>query len=153
MERGLTEEQRTHVETLRQAQEALPSELEPVVDALVGRIADKWTMTVLEVLGERGVVRFTQIVRSIPNISQKMLTQTLRRMERDGLVVRTVHPVIPPHVDYRLTALGMDLGMAFCAVWAWAARNIELVEDARRAYDALQGNSSEGPLQRTLLRR
>lgn len=67
-----------------------------------------------------------------------MLTQTLRRMERDGLVVRTVHPVIPPHVDYGLTALGMDLGMAFCAVWLWAARNIDLVGDARRTYDARQ---------------
>lgn len=139
MRQSLTEEQRVHLEALRQVQETLSPELERVVDALVGRIADKWTMTVLEVLGEQGVTRFTQLARSIPQISQKMLTQTLRRMERDGLVTRTVHPVIPPHVDYGLTSLGMDLGMAFCEVWIWAARNVERVEDARRSFDSQQG--------------
>jgi len=138
MDRELTGEQRAHLEELRQVQETLSPEMEPVVDALVGRIADKWTMTVLEVLGERGTTRFTQLARSIPEISQKMLTQTLKRMERDGLVTRTVHPVIPPHVEYTLTKLGLDLGMAFCAVWIWAARNVQRVEDARRTYDEQQ---------------
>jgi len=137
---GLSKKQRAHLEELRRVEETLSPEMAPVVDALVGRIADKWTMTVLEVLGERGSTRFTQLARSIPGISQKMLTQTLKRMERDGLVTRTVHPVIPPHVEYELTKLGMDLGMAFCAVWIWAARNVGQVEDARRSYDKQQGS-------------
>lgn len=132
----LNDEQRAHLEALRQAQEILAPGMEPVVDALVGRIADKWTMTVLEALGEQGVARFTQLARQVPDISQKMLTQTLKRMERDGLVTRKVYPVVPPHVEYQLTSLGLELGMAFCAVWLWAARNVERVEEARRSYDA-----------------
>lgn len=122
-------------EALKAAQAALSPQLEAAVDALVGQLADKWTVTVLEQLGEQGVARFTQIARSIPNISQKVLTQTLKRMERDGILIRTVHPVIPPHVDYRLTDLGFELGLAFCSVWMWGARNIERVQDARRSYD------------------
>lgn len=132
----LSDEQRIQIAALKRVQETIPAELEPVADALVARVADKWTITVLEVLGREGVVRFTQISRLVPGISQKMLTQTLKRMERDGLVIRTVYPVIPPHVEYQLTPLGIDLGIAFCTVWVWAAQNIERVEDARRAYDA-----------------
>ena len=64
-----------------------------------------------------------------------MLTQTLRAMERDGLVIRTVHPVIPPKVEYRLTELGGTLAEAFCGVWVWAARNLEQIEAARDAFD------------------
>lgn len=90
--------------------------VEALVNDLIGRVADKWTMIVLEVLNEKGELRFTQIARNIPNISQKMLTQTLRQMERDGLLTRTVHAVVPPRVDYRLTKLGMGLGEAFCGV-------------------------------------
>jgi len=123
-------------EALRAAQATLAPELEPIVDGLVGQVVDKWTVTILEELGEQGVARFTQIARAIPNISQKMLTQTLKRMERDGLVIRTMHPVMPPHVDYRLTELGMELGMAFCSVWVWAARNVERIQAARQTYDA-----------------
>jgi DNA-binding HxlR family transcriptional regulator len=64
-----------------------------------------------------------------------MLTQTLRQMERDGLVTRTVHPIVPPKVEYRLTALGLSLGGAFCGVWHWAADNLRAVERARRKFD------------------
>jgi DNA-binding HxlR family transcriptional regulator len=71
----------------------------------------------------------------VPGISQKMLTQTLRAMERDGLVERTVHPVIPPKVEYRLTDLGHSLGEAFCGVWHWAGDNLDRVEAARKAFD------------------
>ncbi len=97
-----------------------PAECDPRVEALVndliGRVADKWTMITLEVLAEHGELRFTQLARHMAGISQKMLTQTLRQMERDGMVIRTVHPVVPPRVDYRLTALGASLGAAFCGV-------------------------------------
>ena len=97
-----------------------PAESDPKVEALVneliGRVADKWTMLILEVLEEHGELRFTRIGERVPGISQKMLTQTLRQMERDGLVIRTVHPVVPPRVDYRLTELGGSLSEAFCGV-------------------------------------
>jgi DNA-binding HxlR family transcriptional regulator len=63
-------------------------------------------------------------------------------MERDGLVTRTVHPVVPPKVEYKLTELGLSLGAAFCGVWIWAARNLSQVEDARQAFDTRAAKSS-----------
>ena len=119
--------------------EEVPETVDPAVEALVnaiiGRVADKWTMLVLEALEEHGELRFTQVGRHVPGISQKMLTQTLREMERDGLLVRTVHPVIPPKVEYRLTELGHSLGEAFCGVWRWAEANMTVIEAARAAFD------------------
>ncbi len=113
--------------------------LEALVTELIGRIADKWTMIVLEVLAEQGELRFSGLSRQVPGISQKMLTQTLRQMERDGLVIRTVHPVIPPRVEYRLTNLGNSLGDAFCGVWTWAETHQAQIDAARNAYDARLG--------------
>jgi DNA-binding HxlR family transcriptional regulator len=116
-----------------------PDDLDPRIEALVndliGRVADKWTMLLLEVLAEKGELRFTRLSESVGGISQKMLTQTLRQMERDGLVTRTVHAVVPPKVEYKLTPLGMSLGAAFCGVWVWAAENLTRVEQARREFD------------------
>jgi DNA-binding HxlR family transcriptional regulator len=109
--------------------------LNALVMDLIGRVADKWTMTVLEVLIEAGELRFTRLAEAVPGVSQKMLTQTLRAMERDGLLVRTVHPVVPPRVDYRLTDLGVSLGAAFCGVWTWAEEHLERIEAARAAFD------------------
>jgi DNA-binding HxlR family transcriptional regulator len=117
---------------------ALPRATDPKVEALVReiieRVADKWTMLVLEVLDEHGVVRFTRLGELVGDISQKMLTKTVRQMERDGLVTRTVHPVIPPKVEYELTELGRSLGEAFCGVWVWAERHGEEIERARAAF-------------------
>lgn len=122
-----------------------PAERDPRVEALVteliGRVADKWTLIILDVLTEHGELRFTRLGEQVGGISQKMLTQTLRQMERDGLLIRTVHPVIPPKVEYRLSDLGSTLSAAFCGVWIWAAHNLQRVEDARRAFDA---NSKSG---------
>ncbi len=109
--------------------------LNALVMDLIGRVADKWTMAVLEALDEAGTLRFTRLAEAVPGISQKMLTQTLRQMERDGLLTRTVHPVVPPHVDYRLTDLGLSLGEAFCGVWIWADEHIDRIEAARAAFD------------------
>ena len=106
-----------------------------LVNELIGRVADKWTMLILEELNEKGVMRFSEIGRAIEGISQKMLTQTLRLMERDGLVTRTVYPVVPPKVEYSLTALGESLGAAFCGVWVWAERHLEEIEASREAFD------------------
>lgn len=117
-----------------------PSDIDPrverLVNDLIGRVADKWTMLILELLEEQGTLRFTQIGRAVDGISQKMLTQTLRQMERDGLLTRTVHPVVPPRVDYALTPLGNSLSAAFCGVWVWAERNLDMVEAARVRFDA-----------------
>lgn len=116
-----------------------PADLDPKIEALVndliGRVADKWTMLVLELLAEKGELRFTRLSEMVEGISQKMLTQTLRQMERDGLISRTVHPVVPPKVEYKLTHLGLSLGAAFCGVWVWAAENLNQVEQARREFD------------------
>jgi DNA-binding HxlR family transcriptional regulator len=109
--------------------------VEALVNNLIGRVADKWTMLILEVLADNGELRFTKLSKLIEGISQKMLTQTLRQMERDGLVTRTVHPVVPPKVEYKLTQLGLSLGAAFCGVWLWAEENLEQVEQARHEFD------------------
>jgi len=113
----------------------LDPRVEALVNEVIGRVADKWTMIVLEVLEEHGELRFTRIGELAGGISQKMLTQTLRAMERDGLVVRTVHPVIPPKVEYRLTDMGHSLSEAFCGVWTWAEAHLDRIETARQAFD------------------
>jgi DNA-binding HxlR family transcriptional regulator len=126
-------------QAMAQAAATPPADLDPrieaLVDDLIGCVADKWTMVILEVLAEKGELRFTRIANAIAGISQKMLTQTLRQMERDGLLTRTVHAVVPPRVDYALTPLGLSLGAAFCGVWVWAAQNLQGVERARREFD------------------
>jgi DNA-binding HxlR family transcriptional regulator len=115
-----------------------PAANDPKVEALVReaieRVADKWTMLVLEALEEHGVVRFTRLGKLVGGVSQKMLTKTLRQMERDGLVTRTVYPVIPPRVEYELTELGQSLSEAFCGVWMWAEKHQGEVARARAAF-------------------
>jgi DNA-binding HxlR family transcriptional regulator len=110
-------------------------EKEAMVRQLLERVGDKWTLLVVEELGERGTLRFTALRDAVSGISQKMLTQTLRQLERDGLVKRVVHPVVPPHVDYTLTALGLALGEAVCGIWQWVETHIDDVERHRRNYD------------------
>jgi DNA-binding HxlR family transcriptional regulator len=109
-------------------------ELEALVREIIGRVADKWTMLALEVLSEHGRLRFTRLGELIGGVSQKMLTKTLRQMEADGLVVRTVFPVIPPRVEYELTELGLSLGEAFCGVWIWAELHREAILRSRKAF-------------------
>ena len=106
-----------------------------MVNDLIGRVADKWTLLILEVLVEKGELRFTRLGELVPGISQKMLTQTLRQMERDGLLTRKIHPVVPPKVEYKLTSLGMSLSAAFCGVWLWAEEHLSQVEKARGRFD------------------
>ena len=101
---------------------------------LLGQIADKWTLLVLEELAENGVTRFTELRRKIPNISQKMLRQTLRRLEQNGLVERRVHAVIPPRVEYQRTELGHSLGVAVCALWTWVEDHVTHMEKARAKF-------------------
>lgn len=116
--------------------------VEALVNDLIGRVADKWTMLILEALAAGGTLRFTRVAEAVPGISQKMLTQTLRQMERDGLVTRTVYPVVPPKVEYALTALGHGLGEAFCGVWLWAEANLDAIETARQRFDGLRSSAA-----------
>jgi DNA-binding HxlR family transcriptional regulator len=109
-------------------------ELEALVREIIGRVADKWTMLILEALTEHGRLRFTRLGTLIGGVSQKMLTKTVRQMEADGLVSRTVFPVIPPRVEYELTDLGKSLGEAFCGVWIWAERHRRAIMQARKTF-------------------
>jgi len=98
-------------------------EIDAVVMEVIGKVADKWTMCVLEVLAQNGVLRFTRVGELVGGISQRMLTKTLRQMEEDGFVTRTVYPEVPPRVEYQLTELGDSLCAAFCGVWLWAEKH------------------------------
>ena len=106
----------------------------PVKELLV-RIAGKWTVLIVTRLSG-GPMRFSELKRDIGDISQKMLTSTLRDLEQDGLVRRIVTPSIPPRVDYELTDLGHDLLMPLDTLGSWAIRNKERVEEARRRFRA-----------------
>jgi DNA-binding HxlR family transcriptional regulator len=98
------------------------------------RISDRWTSLVLMAL-EDGTLRFSELKRKVQGVSQKMLTQTLRGLERDGLVTREVFPTVPVTVEYTLTRLGASLLSAVQQVRAWAYANIEEIDEARGQYD------------------
>ncbi len=99
-------------------------------------IADEWTVFVVYALAD-GTRRYSQLQREVHGISQKMLTQTLRNMERDGMVERKVYPVVPPMVEYSLTELGQTLIEPLSAVGRWAEEHLGEVEQARAQYDRL----------------
>lgn len=105
---------------------------------LLDRIGDRWTVLVIGSLAE-GPRRFTELARRIDGVSQKMLTQTLRGLERDGIVTRTVHPEIPPRVEYRLTERGQSLQAPLHALEEWAKANMGGVLDSRADADAATG--------------
>ncbi|MFF2194218.1 winged helix-turn-helix transcriptional regulator [Streptomyces sp. NPDC058157] len=104
---------------------------------LLARISDKWVGLVLSALGgaENGSMRYSEIGRKIPGVSQKMLTQTLRSLERDGIVTRSVTASVPVRVDYRLTELGGSLGCLLSSVKLWAENHFDEVSAHRQAYD------------------
>ena len=105
------------------------------VSEVLQRVGDKWTVLVVKILG-RGPMRFNELKRTIDGISQRMLTLTLRALERDGLVTRTVYPSVPPRVEYELTQLGRSLLEPVSGLGLWARRNRAIIEDARRRFDA-----------------
>jgi DNA-binding HxlR family transcriptional regulator len=101
---------------------------------VLNRIGDKWSVMVVGMLS-RGTLRFNELKRNINGISQRMLTLTLRNLERDGLVTRTIYPEIPPRVEYGLTQLGETLKGPIGTLWDWSAANHQAIVAARRAYD------------------
>ncbi|MFE9191087.1 winged helix-turn-helix transcriptional regulator [Micromonospora sp. NPDC007208] len=105
------------------------------VRQILDRVADKWSLLVIALLDRRRL-RFTELRRSVDGISQRMLTRTLRHLERDGLVSRTVHPTVPPRVDYELTAMGATLHDTIRALVAWTEEHQNQIATARAAYDA-----------------
>jgi DNA-binding HxlR family transcriptional regulator len=102
---------------------------------VLGRVANKWTMLVLNALSAEPVLRFSELRRRVEGVSQKVLTETLRGLERDGLITRTVYPTVPVTVEYQLTALGHSLANAVSVIKDWAYDNIEELERARDRYD------------------
>jgi len=116
-------------------------ECRALADILV-RIGDKWTVMVVGVLAH-GPMRYRQIFKVIDGVSQRMLTLTLKGLERDGLVTRTVFPTVPPRVDYALTERGQTLIVPLRALWTWAQENRTAIEDTRRAFDKSRRDDAE----------
>jgi DNA-binding HxlR family transcriptional regulator len=108
---------------------------EELVREMLVRIGDRWSLRVIETLDEEGGMRFTRLRERLGGVSQKMLTQTLRQLERDGLVERQVFAEVPPRVDYRLTPMGEQLGYAICGLWMWAEKHLCDVQQARESFD------------------
>lgn len=117
-------------------------ETEDLVRDLMVRFGDKWSLRVMDELYEHGAMRFTRLRDRLEGISQKMLTQTLRQLERDGVVLRRVYAEVPPRVDYELTSIGTELSEALCGVWEWAIAHEQRVAAARSAFDASAAKSS-----------
>ena len=108
------------------------------VSEVLARVGDKWTILVVSELGQ-GPKRFNEIRRALGSISQRMLTLTLRGLERDGLVTRTVFPTIPPKVEYELTRLGRSLLEPVSGIGLWARQNRSAIQEARKRFDAATG--------------
>jgi DNA-binding HxlR family transcriptional regulator len=106
----------------------------PAVRDVLDRVGDKWSVLIVTLLGD-GAMRFNELKRAVEGISQRMLTLTLRGLERDGLLTRTVFPEIPPRVEYGLTRLGKSLLTPLSALSRWAAAHRSQIQDARTRFD------------------
>ncbi|WP_093710585.1 helix-turn-helix domain-containing protein [Streptomyces sp. 2131.1] len=115
------------------------------VRQILDRVADKWSLLVIALL-DRRTLRFTELRREIDGISQRMLTVTLRQLERDGLVHRTVHPVVPPRVDYQLTPMGSTLHNTIQALVTWTEDHQDEIAAARADYDQRQAEAESAQM-------
>jgi DNA-binding HxlR family transcriptional regulator len=125
----------------------MPSEQCPKISQVLARIGEKWSVLIIIMLTE-GARRFSELKRSIGGVSQRMLTLSLRGLERDGLVKRTVFAVVPPRVEYELTPLGRSLVAPVSALGEWARAHLTEIDAAREAFDrkqALQADKSQSP--------
>lgn len=103
---------------------------------VLNRIGDKWSVMVVGMLGRNGTLRFNELKRMINGVSQRMLTLTLRNLERDGLVTRTIYPEVPPRVEYSLTEMGKTLDAPISKLWDWSSEHHAAIIEARAVYDA-----------------
>jgi DNA-binding HxlR family transcriptional regulator len=120
---------------------------------VLARIGDKWSVAVIHALGAARTLRFNELRGQVDGISQRMLTVTLRGLERDGMVVRTVYPEVPPRVEYALTPLGATLRQLVRSLVEWSGAHVPEVDAARTAYDARHGKARPTPGERALRRR
>ena len=139
-DRGITPQERTFFSPEHINVPALPPSAHPedkcrAVASVLARVGDKWSVFVIMTLID-GPMRFNELKRVISGISQRMLTLTLRGLERDGLVTRTIFPTIPPRVDYELTDLGRGLAKPVQALGKWAFEHLPEIEGARTGFDA-----------------
>ena len=104
------------------------------LNEVLSRVGDRWSVLIVAALSQYGVLRFNELKRNL-GISQRMLSLTLRELERDGLVNRTYHPTIPPKVEYRLTSLGESFREPVRALAMWGLENLSAIDAARAAYD------------------
>lgn len=121
---------------------------------ILARVGDTWSVYVIHILGDAKTLRFNELRREVDGISQRMLTVTLRGLERDGLVARTVHPEVPPRVEYSLTPLGATLRQLLRGLVAWSGAHIAEVDAARAAYDGRHGPPKQmGVAERMMVKR
>lgn len=113
-----------------------PGECRAMADILMS-IGDKWTVMVVGALSFHGRARYGELFKRVDGVSQRMLTVTLRALERDGMVTRTIHPTIPPKVEYELSQRGHDLAVPLYALWMWARANRDDIETSRREFDQI----------------
>jgi DNA-binding HxlR family transcriptional regulator len=112
------------------------------INEVLDHIGGKWSIGII-VAAAAGPIRFTELERTIEGISRRMLTLNLRKLERDGLLIRTVYPTVPPKVEYSLTPIARELGESFATLTAWAERHRHAIAASRRKYDGQLGRHSE----------
>ena len=111
------------------------------IDEVLDHVAGKWSIGIV-IAAADGPIRFTELERSVEGISRRMLTLNLRKLERDGLLIRTVYPTVPPKVDYQLTGIAQELVKSFATLTAWAERHRGAIAEARHNYDLRVANTS-----------
>ncbi|MEN5085077.1 helix-turn-helix domain-containing protein [Sphingobacterium faecium] len=132
MERLMTDEE--IVNAWEDICKVLNKEQDQLKHDILNHVGNKWSLFVIHALGIDGKMRFTNLENHIKGISQRMLTKCLRELERDGLILRTVHPEVPPKVEYELTTLGRGLLVQVTPLWLWIARNSNELNQARENY-------------------
>ena len=132
----------TDEETLSQAEaicQTLRRDDDGVRREVLAHAGSRWSLGILHALGVYGTMRHAEIKRQMTGVTQRMLTKTLRALERDGLLIRRELDQVPPHVEYELTPLGMELLVRMSPIWTWVVEHVEDFREARRAFDSQSG--------------
>lgn len=129
------------VQASQQACDALSSDDDGLKRAILAHAGNRWSLGVVHALGVAGTLRHAELARRLDGVTQRMLTRTLRQLERDGLISRHDHAQVPPRVDYALTGLGRGLLVGMLPIWRWVIDNAEDFRAARQRYDQANGGS------------